>query len=30
MDRSELKVDIPTEWLEPAQKELDAELAALN
>jgi len=29
-DRSELKVDIPTEWLEPAQKELDAELAALN
>lgn len=29
-DRSELKVDIPAEWMESVQKELDAELAALK
>jgi hypothetical protein len=29
-DRSEIKVDIPAEWVELVQKELDEELAALN
>jgi chromosome condensin MukBEF ATPase and DNA-binding subunit MukB len=29
-NRRELEIDIPDEWMEPVQKELDAELAALN